>query len=187
MSRITVTAFAVLLAASASSQTIQTLPPIAGPPRNVPRAAPPEPPSAEPYRPDYRSKLPPPVPVPQETYRRQSTPMPPAPSAQELHARDEPLRLRWRTAIAAEFAEWWGRYQCFPHPRRQNAWFEMLRDRLSARTDQQMHVLYGLVMERVELYGAPRTQFSGLLGDAEEWVNGFMHRRAPDDPFCPPG
>ena len=102
-----------------------------------------------------------------------------------MHARDEPTRLRWRTAIEAEFAEWWGRYQCFPHPRRQDAWFERLGGRLGARTDQQMHVLYGLVMERVELYGAPRTQYSGLLGNAEEWVNGFMGWRAPDDPFCP--
>jgi hypothetical protein len=63
----------------------------------------------------------------------------------------------------------------------------MLGDRLGARTDQQMHVLYGLVMERVDLYGAPRTQYGGLLGDAEEWVNGYMRWRAPDDPFCPPG
>jgi hypothetical protein len=97
------------------------------------------------------------------------------------------MRLRWRTAIEAEFAEWRGRYQCFPHLRRQDAWFEMFGDRLGARTDQQIHVLDGLVMERVELYGAPRTQYGGLLGDAEEWVNGFMQWRAPDDPFCPPG
>ena len=187
MSRITVAAFAILLAGPASAQTAQTLPPIAGPPRDVPRAAPSEPRPTEPYRPDYRGQLPPPVPLPQETYRRQSIPMPPASSAQELHAREEPMRLRWRTAIEAEFAEWWGRYQCFPHPRRQDAWFEMLGDRLGARTGQQMHVLYGLVMERVELYGAPRTQYGGLLGDAEEWVNGFMGWRAPGDPFCPPG
>jgi hypothetical protein len=90
-------------------------------------------------------------------------------------------------AIEAEFAEWWDRYQCFPNPRRQGAWFETLGDRLGARTDQQMRDLYGLVMERVELYGGPRTQYGGLLGNAEEWMSGVMGRRAPDDPFCPAG
>ena len=185
MSRITVVAFAILLAGPTSSQTIQTLPPIAGPPRDVPRAAPPEPRPTEPYRPDYRGQLPPPVPLPREPYRRQPVAIPSAPSALELHARDEAMRLRWRTTIEAEFAEWWGRYQCFPHPRRQDAWFEMLGDRLGARTGQQMHVLYGLVMERVELYGAPRTQFSGLLGDTEAWVSDMMGWRTAGDWFCP--
>ena len=32
----------------------------------------------------------------------------------------------------------------------------------------------GLVMERMELYEPPRTQFSGLLGDTEDWVNDMM-------------
>lgn len=185
MSRITVAAFAVLLAGSASSQTTQTLPPVAGPRPDVPREAIPELAPNAPYRPDYRGRLPAPVPLPRDTRRRQSTPMPAVPSAQDLHARDEPTRLRWRNTIEAEFVEWWGRYQCFPHPRRQDVWFERLSERLGARTDQQMYVLYGLVMERVELYGAPRTQYSGLLGNAEEWVNGFMGWWTPDDPFCP--
>src|SRR4051794_12907472 len=107
-------ALVLLLAAPALAQTAQTLPPIAGPPRDLPRAAPSEPPPAEPYRPDYQGQLPPPVPFPREAPRRQRIPIPPAPSARELHARDEPLRLRWRMAIEAEFAHWWDRYQCFP-------------------------------------------------------------------------
>ena len=46
-------------------------------------------------------------------------------------------------------------------------------------------MLYGLVMERAEVYQPPsRTRFSGLLGDAEAWVNGPFRARASGDPFC---
>lgn len=39
--------------------------------------------------------------------------------------------------------------------------------------------------ERVEVYAPPaRTQFGGLLGDTEEWVNGAVGWREPGDPFC---
>ena len=111
--------------------------------------------------------------------------MPPTFTARELQARDEPVRLGWRTAIEGEFAEWWRRYRCFPHPRRHEVWFDMLADRLGAATQRQQHSLYDLVMERVELYDPPRTQFSGLLGDTEDWVNDMMGWRAAGDRFCP--
>jgi hypothetical protein len=63
----------------------------------------------------------------------------------------------------------------------------MLADRLGVTTQQQQHSLYDLVMERVELYDPPRTQFNGLLGDTEEWVNGRMGWRAAGDRFCTRG
>ena len=111
--------------------------------------------------------------------------MPPSPSAQELQARAEPRNLRWRTAVEAEFGEWWARFGCFPHPRRHERSFDALAERLGADTPQEGHVLYGLVMERVEVYAPPtRTQFGGLLGDAEDWVNGAMGWREPGDLFC---
>lgn len=165
------------------AQTVDSLPPIAGPSRPSPPAvAPyepsaPAPPLAAPYR------LPPPVPFP-ATPDEQASRMPPAPSAQKLQARDEPIRLQWRIAIEAEFGEWWQRYGCFPHPGRQEDWFYQLADRLNARDDREP-ALYELVMERVNLYGPPEAQFSGLLGGAENWVNGLMGWRAPGDLFCP--
>lgn len=40
-------------------------------------------------------------------------------------------------------------------------------------------------MERVEVYTPPtRTRFGGLLGDAEEWVDGALGWREPGDLFC---
>ncbi len=174
-----------LLGTQAWSQTTETLPPIAGPPAARPRAEPyPAQPLSPPTAP-YQGQLPPPVPFQPEPDQRHSVPMPRAFTAQELQARDEPVRMRWRTTIEAEFADWWRRYGCFPHPRRHEAWFDMLTDRLGAATQRQQHSLYGLVMERVELYDAPRTQFSGLLGDTEDWVNDMMGWRAAGDRFCP--
>jgi hypothetical protein len=61
----------------------------------------------------------------------------------------------------------------------------MLADRLGAATQPQQHSLYDLVMERVELYDPSRTQFSGLLGDTEDWVTDMMGWRAAGDRFCP--
>ena len=111
--------------------------------------------------------------------------MPLSPSAQELQARAERRDLHWRTAVEAEFGEWWSRFGCFPHPRRHDEWFDALAGRLGADTPQEGHVLYGLVMERVEVHApSERTQFGGLLGDAEAWVNGAMGWRASGDPFC---
>ena len=173
------------LSTHAWSQTTETLPPIAGPPAARPRAEPhPAQPWSSPTAP-YQGQLPPPVPFQPEPDQRHSVPMPRAFTARELQARDEPVRMRWRTTIEAEFAEWWRRYGCFPHPRRHEEWFDMLAGRLGAATQRQQHSLYGLVMERVELYDAPRTQFSGLLGDTEDWVNDIMGWRAAGDRFCP--
>ena len=180
-------AVGLLLSAQAWSQTAGTLPPIAGPPREEDRfqqrSSPP--PEAQPYR----GQLPPPMPLIPPEYDRQGdrmrpTPVPPSPSAQELHASAERRDLRWRTVVEAEFAEWWLRQGCFPHPRRHGRWFDALAERLGATTPQQQHVLYGLVMERAEVHDPPQTTFRGLLGDAEEWVNGAMGWRAPGDLFC---
>ena len=112
-------------------------------------------------------------------------PVPLSPSAQELQARAEPRDLGWRTTVEAEFGEWWSRFGCFPHPRRHDEWFDALAERLGADTPQEGHILYGLVMERVEVHAPPtRTQFGGLLGDAEAWVNGALGWREPGDLFC---
>jgi hypothetical protein len=179
-----VIALVALLGNQAWSQTIETLPPVAGPPAVRPRAVPyPSPPWSPPPEP-YQRQLPPPIPFQPGPNRDRSISMPPAPSGRELQARDEPVRLRWRTEVEGEFADWWRRYGCFPHPRRHEGWFDMLADRLGATTQQQQHSLYGLVMERVELYDPPRTQFSGLLGDTEDWVNGMVGWRAAGDRFC---
>lgn len=183
--RLSVFALAALLGTQAWAQTTETLPPVAGPPTGRPRTeAYPPPPWSSPQE-LYQGQLPPPVPFQAKPNRGRLASMPPAPSAQELQARDEPIRLRWRMTIEQEFADWWRRYGCFPHPRRHEAWFDMLAERLSVTTHQQQHSLYGLVMERVELYDPPRTQFSGLLGDTEEWINGMVGWRAVGDRFCP--
>ena len=182
-----VAALGLLFGAQAAwAQTADTLPPIAGPPRDGERHQQrPLPPDEEPT---YRGQLPPPVPPAPRSDRRRAArvpPVPPSPSAQELQARAEPRNLRWRTAVEAEFGEWWSRFGCFPHPRRHARWFDALAERLGADTPQAGHVLYGLVMERVEVHASPtRTQFGGLLGDAEAWVNGAMGWREPGDLFC---
>ena len=173
-------------AQAAWSQTADTLPPIAGPLRDGERYQQrPLPPDEEP---SHRGQLPPPVPpTPRGDRRRadRAPPVPPSPSAQELQARAEPRNLRWRTAVEAEFGEWWSRFGCFPHPRRHEQWFDALAERLGADTPQEGHVLYGLAMERVEVHAPPqRTRFSGLLGDAEAWVNGATDWREPGDLFC---
>jgi hypothetical protein len=177
----------LLLGAQAPwSQSADTLPPIAGPPRDVDRfqqrLLPPN------EEPSYRDQLPPPVPFAPRGDRRRADrapPVPPSPSAQELQARVEPRNLRWRTAVEAEFGEWWSRFGCLPHPRRHEWWLDALAEWLGADTPEKAHVLYGLVMERVEVYQPPtRTRFSGLMGDAEEWVNGAVGWREPGDLFC---
>lgn len=183
----TIAALSLLLGAhTAWPQAADTLPPIAGPPRDGDRyqqrsLAPPEEPS-------YRSQLPPPVPsTPRGDRRRadRAPPLPPSPSAQELQARAEPRNLRWRIAVEAEFGEWWSRFGCFPHPGRHDEWFDALAERVGAATPPEGHVLYGLVMERVEVHAPPqRSQFSGLLGDAEAWLNGAVGWREPGDLFC---
>lgn len=183
----TITALALLFGAQTVwAQTADTLPPIAGPPRGEERyRQQPLPPREEP---SYRGQLPPPAPFtpPGDRRRADRAPtVPPSPSAQELQARAEPRNLQWRTAVEAEFGEWWSRFGCFPHPRRHERWFDALAERLGADTPQEGHVLYGLVMERVEVYAPPtRTQFGGLLGDAEAWVNGALGGREPGDLFC---
>ena len=58
-------------------------------------------------------------------------------------------------------------------------------ERLGADTPEKGHVLHGLIMERVEVYQPPsRTQFGGMLGEAEAWVNGAVGWREPSAPFC---
>lgn len=171
-----IAALGLLLGAQAAwPQTADTLPAIAGPP-----------PDGEQYR--QRPHSPPTPSAPRRGRRRANRappPIPPSPSAQELQARAEPRDLRWRTAVEAEFGEWWSRFGCFPHPRRHAWWFHALAGRLGADTPQEGHVLYGLAMERVEVCAPPaRTQFGGLLGDAEEWVNGAVGWREPGDLFC---
>ena len=179
-------AVGLLLGAQAAwSQTADTLPPIAGPPRGGERhLRQPVPPLEEP---SYQGQLPPPAPLTPSGDRRRAErapPVPRSPSARELQAAAEPRDLRWRTAVEAEFGEWWSRFGCFPHPHRHERWFDALAERLGADTPQEGHVLYGLVMERAEVYGPSRTQFSGLLGDAEAWVNGAMGWREPGNLFC---
>jgi hypothetical protein len=172
---LTIAALNLLLGAHAAwPQTADTLPPIAGPPRDGERyqqrpypSPPPSTPRGDPRRAD------------------RALPVPLSPSAQELQARAEPRDLRWRTTVEAEFGEWWARFGCFPHPRRHDEWFDALAERLGADTPQEGHVLYGLVMERVEVHAPPtRTRFGGLLGDAEEWVNGALGGREPGGLFC---
>jgi hypothetical protein len=110
--------------------------------------------------------------------------MPPALSAQELQAIAEPRNLRWRGVIEAEFADWWQRYRCFPHPRRNDAWLDELADRLDISSGQQEHVLYGLVMERVELYSPVEKSSRGLFDGAEDLMNDLMGWRVQGDLFC---
>jgi hypothetical protein len=105
-----------LLGTQAWSQTTETLPPIAGPPAAQPRG---QPYPAQPWSPPpatYQGQLPPPVPFQPGPDQRHSVPVPPAPTARELQAREEPVRLRWRTAIEAEFAESWGDMDAFLTP-----------------------------------------------------------------------
>jgi hypothetical protein len=110
--------------------------------------------------------------------------MPPALSAQELLAIAEPRNLHWRGIIEREFADWWQQYGCFPHPRRHDAWFDELADRLDIASGQQEHVLYGLAMERVELYSPVENSSRGLFDGAEDWMNDLLGRRVQDDLFC---
>jgi hypothetical protein len=111
--------------------------------------------------------------------------MPPALSAQELQAIAEPRKLHWRGIIEREFADWWQRYGCFPHPRRHGAWLNELADRLDIASGQQEHVLYGLVMERVELYSPVKDSSRDLLEGAEDWMNDLMGWRVQGELFCP--
>ncbi len=79
----------------------------------------------------------------------------------------------------------WAHFGCSPPPRRHVWWWDAGAERVGADTPEEAHVLYGLVMERVEVHApSERTQFGGLLGDAEAWVNGAMGWRASGDPFC---
>jgi hypothetical protein len=111
--------------------------------------------------------------------------MPPALSAQELQAIAEPRNLQWRGIIEREFADWWQRYGCFPHPRRHDEWLDELADRLGISSGQEEHVLYGLAMERVELYSpVENSSRGGLFDGAEDWMNDLMGRRLQDDLFC---
>jgi hypothetical protein len=111
--------------------------------------------------------------------------MPPALSAQELQAIAEPRNLRWRGVIEGEFADWWQRYGCFPHPRRHDAWLDELANRLDISNGQEEHVLYGLAMERVELYSpVENSSRGGLFDGAKDLMNDLMGRQAQDDLFC---
>jgi hypothetical protein len=110
--------------------------------------------------------------------------MPPALSAQELQAIAEPRNLHWRGTIEREFADWWQRYGCFPHPRRHDAWLDELANRLDIASGQEEHVLYGLAMERVELYSPVENPLRGLLEGAEDWMDDLLGRQAQGDLFC---
>jgi hypothetical protein len=110
--------------------------------------------------------------------------MPPALSAQELQAIAEPRNLHWRGIIEREFADWWQRYGCFPHPRRHDAWLDGLANRLDISSGQEEHVLYGLAMERVELYSPVENSSRGLFDGAEDLMNDLMGRRVQGDLFC---
>jgi hypothetical protein len=164
----------LLAAGQGMSQTVEQLPPIAGP--SSPGFGGPPPLDRLPGE-----GLRPPPPA------ERSQMLPPGPGTPELQQADEQQRLRWRAAIEDEFRAMWGRYGCFPHPQRHGEWFYEFADRLGATSPEQQRLAYDLIMERVATYEPPLSPPESVMRSTRRWLDGVIGRMsqpsAPDY-FC---